>query len=934
MVKILSCLFVLMTCKVFARPASPFDFPEPNVLSSPADPRSLKLEKGSVVIDLDVSSTAPVAAALVTTAKGHQKVILWNIDLLDRARALQTFAVPADAHLSSLVWHPQSQQLFFLASDTKGSKILQSSISGLNSWKPKVIYHTNASLRRLVFGPRPFSIEYDAEQKKEIIAYRLFFGVREANGTYSTHTITESGTKEYPVLDDKDRGSAPHDVEEAITTRSSSALPVGTHPAGTILIWENAQHCFQKILYDSQNWSVSESVIKGSDVCGGSLSYTPNGNALLHWKKDIKGVELLMDHGATKRVLIPDQQLLTAPSSVPDGRGLVGVTEGGLQYWPTDVPLADVTNAWMFEESPRDRVALSDNSGLFRELDKNQLYDLYDTESYHCGGYDSSTPSRPYLVTTDIFWELYASAFEGLFVLSEKHTAIPHFWNFVAAAASHLKAQPDRPVAKAFAAVLAVREGQKSNKEARLILEADGTSRSAVTGTEFNFGDLKPRGHYDLEPELQTYFRAMKYLTTLPLSDADIQALSQLPAIVQTEADNWIGVYRPFLAQPRGPTVWNPQETPGHFAGHPQIRPSLFPLSWGLDNEALDNATFHEDRPETEQITGAKGPRLLPSALDVAIILGSRLAQKIQSDAGTLQLYPNLQPQIQALQKRSAKSKQNVDTSLYSKWLSVLSTQWRTPKLPTDQTFATQFWERKRLQTGLAAWATLRHSTLLINARNAAECGEAGFEPIVLQAPRGYVEPDPATFRQIAELFDLTSVTVKKLGKSWAANEPGLQEGLLARLKESAEKVRLFAAIADKELHHQALSSEDYESILYVGRAAEHNFLIFKSLAQKDMALSDPDPLPKVAEISVAGAGSRSSFWLVGVGQPLEWDQIVPFFGRKEVVKGATYSFYETSSSQVLSDKEWRTKIKDLPRPTWVQDVLSPSKLSCPAKVP
>jgi hypothetical protein len=73
---------------------------------------------------------------------------------------------------------------------------------------------------------------------------------------------------------------------------------------------------------------------------------------------------------------------------------------------------------------------------------------------------------------------------------------------------------------------------------------------------------------------------------------------------------------------------------------------------------------------------------------------------------------------------------------------------------------------------------------------------------------------------------------------------------------------------------------------------------------------------------------------LVGVGTPAEWDQVVPFFGRKELVKGSIYSYYEIASDQVMSDADWRSKLPGLPRPKWIEPYFIPAILSCPPKDP
>jgi hypothetical protein len=163
------------------------------------------------------------------------------------------------------------------------------------------------------------------------------------------------------------------------------------------------------------------------------------------------------------------------------------------------------------------------------------------------------------------------------------------------------------------------------------------------------------------------------------------------------------------------------------------------------------------------------------------------------------------------------------------------------------------------------------------------------------------------------------------------ASTEALRQGILRRLAETEKKARLFAGIAQKELGGQTLTDHEYEEILYVGRVAEHHLLVFKSLANKDLALSNPEPSPKVADVSGGGAGP---YLEVAVGNPLEWDQVVPFFGRREAVKGSVYSYFEFSSPALLDDAGWRKRLATQPRPAWIAPYVSAVELSCPAKVP
>jgi hypothetical protein len=71
---------------------------------------------------------------------------------------------------------------------------------------------------------------------------------------------------------------------------------------------------------------------------------------------------------------------------------------------------------------------------------------------------------------------------------------------------------------------------------------------------------------------------------------------------------------------------------PPAFALHPVTNPQIFPLSWGFDNEVLLSTVFHSDWPAAEQITGPKGPRGLPSGLDLAAATGQRLRPLVAED--------------------------------------------------------------------------------------------------------------------------------------------------------------------------------------------------------------------------------------------------------------------------------------------------------------
>ncbi len=945
-----------------AQASSDFTTAELNVTSSPASSSQLSLPAGTSVVDFDIWPTG-ADAVILTRDKAGNHVVSWHVG---DSSAVPLLDLPATFAASSITVHPMGQRFFVEGKTGQQSQIL--AVDNANgSWTQHTIYQSSADVRRLLVAPRPFETGYNDTTNQAIESYRLFFAERLPSGVYSTRSITEDGQREYQVIGPQSTyAKIPDSSDEPTPNFAASALPESFHPDGHLLIWEDGNGCFQQLAYAGQNWDKPSHIV--GNPCGGSLTVTPNGAALLHWKSGVSGVAVIGDHGSTTSTQAGGYQFISTPSSVPDGKGIVGLVEKSgapaLVYVPITVPLADVINAWMFTQDAADRNSYIGNAGMLRTTNEDQLYEFYDTESYACGRYDSATPTRPYLVTTDIFWELVASAYEGTFIVEEHQQAMPAFWAFVAAARQSLNATaPNSTWAVAFNAVADSQSATSpSDTEALHIQQAQGTFSSPVFGKPFDFIELTPRGYYTATPEMQQYFKAVHYLTTAA-SVIDATPLNALPDDVKAKALQWIAAYAPYIAPGRSPLVWNSGAfVPPAFALHPVTSPQIFPLSWGFDNEVLLSTVFHSDWPASEQIIGPKGPRGLPSGLDLAAALGSGYARSLLKT--NLAEYPSLGPALDALEGREPKTAAQSD--LYDAWINALAVQWADnatfPGVAQDT-----LWDAKRVQTGLASWATLRHATVLVNERSTAECGEGGFEAIVLRPPRGYVEPDPKTFEAIASLFDQMEQVVAK-SANFTGNLPQdseseqdssggdtaqpLQAGIIRRLQATASKARLFESMAQKELQNLPLADSDYDEILHVGAVAEHDFLVYNSLASADLALSTPNPMMKIADVA---GGGEVPYLEAAVGRPLEWDQVVPYFGRREIVKGSIYSYYEFPSSTPLTDLAWAGKVANpdadpshpqpgdkavagkvevQAHPAWVSSFISRESLSCPAEPP
>lgn len=966
------CLAVLLSVACGIAVAGVFDTEEVQVAPSPSEVRYLDFKESERIVDFDVSRIGPKTAALVQGPAGASRVVFWEIGSL---RSHSEWAVPKEFTFRALAWHPLGRS-FFLAGTHGSDHVIARVDDRGGSWAPQIIYRTRQEIRRLAAAPRPYVVDFESHPDSPSRAYRLFFGIKDRDGSYATRSITEDGSRDYQVIGRK-KGITTFDEEGSPSLlEAPSALPLAFHPAGHILLWEDEKSCFHQAFYERDHWGRSAKL----DVCGGTLTPTPNGLALMQWQRGVPGVTMVSRRGSKKDSQAASYTFLSTPSSVPDGKGIVGAIKrndrSSLVFVPIRLPLAEVANAWMFVESEQDEELLDDRGGLLRaipdtlEAGNKQMYSLYESEAYQCGQYDPSTPTRPYLVTTDIFWELLAAAYEGLFIVAERQEAIPAFWGFIDEAHNTFRQSiPDSPWAAVFSVLVHLGKdtGEKERgeglpddlrSELELIRAAEGLKPSPVLGRLVDYGELKPRGHYTSSPAMSRYFVAFKYLTGLagelespegapvevpvPRRTPDPDELNKLGAEAKARARSWVEAYEVFIPHGRSPLAMRDEQLPiPPYAKHPRPLTRIFPLAWGFDNEVLVSTVYHQFWPKPEQITGPGGERLTPSGLDIASASGSGFATRLLSK--DMEAYPPLRTVLEDLTARWRKNLGDAQArgNLYDRWMDALAVQWADGVAPPDPGRSRELWDAKRLQTGLASWATLRHATVLVNERTAAECGEGAFEPIVLTPPRGYVEPDPHTFHALAGLFRSMVHRVQ----SWKVHPEGtipadkdgareaLKAGISRRLEQTAAKAELFEKMARKEMAGESLTGAEYEEILYVGRIAEHHFLIFKSLANEEFALSEPDPIPKIADVS-GGGPFRLPYLMAAVGSPMEWNQIVPYFGRKEMVKGAVYSYYEFVSQVLMDDKDWIKALPTQPRPDWISPFISGSPASCPPQNP
>ena len=484
---------------------------EPSIVGFPTQRLQMELPGGQTLIDYAVSPKGPRVAVLVRERAGGQVLHFWDVtkNVIASSHPLRT-----EATLNSVLWHPVADDLYFAAAFSNGKHgILRADAA--HQWKPWLIHQAALPPERMVFAPRPFGV-----------GYRLFFGQNYGNHR-GVETITENGRMRYKVIGTGDQparvyqssndGSAEAEARWAqelpgpIAPPGRGVLPVAFHPAGHLFYLQDTGGCYLTLRY-TRSWEDNFApAFADQKLCGGELWFLANGMGFLRWSKGQAGVTLHTRDGRVTRTLLPQQRFLSLPIATIDGRGLVAYARDHgketLYYEPVALPLGDIANAWMFATNDDEEQRIATDGGLFRATTDDQLFYTYDKEFYECGGYLQAIPSRPHLVTTDIFWEVFAAAFEGSFILVERELALPAFWELVQRAHAQLQGNPRDPWARVFDVMQAVRSGKL--REAALapelaqVLASGGASPSLILPTKeppFDFGNLAPRSHYTAPP--------------------------------------------------------------------------------------------------------------------------------------------------------------------------------------------------------------------------------------------------------------------------------------------------------------------------------------------------------------------------------------------------------------------------------------------------
>ncbi len=497
--------------------------------------------------------------------------------------------------------------------------------------------------------------------------------------------------------------------------------------------------------------------------------------------------------------------------------------------------------------------------------------------------------------------------------------------------------------------------------------------------SDYDFSQLQPRGHYEDDPLLQTYFRAMIWLgrTDLPMVTFDpdgkpqfnrrgLEGAFALQALLAGTGadDNWrrvdktislligerdsmspvdmtaymdaVGAHTPAeLATLSDDTLYKALIDGDYGVQRimsqimytdptdpPLVLPRVFHLMgqrFTIDSYVFNNVTY--DRVQDLR-TGVKVPRMLPSELDVQFVLGNNAAA------------PHLKPELDQWGYQGILHEMRFlvdshpqefwDNSFYNGWLSAIrALSDNTDFESRPEAMRTAAWADKGLNTQTASWAELRHDTLLYVKQSYS--GGIGCE-----YPDAYVEPVPHFYDRLAHLGDLGGkVTSELAGEGFQVQAA---QDFFAHLTSVSNTLE---TIAQKELDQQPLAQAEYDFL----RAAIESEMVGCGETQYDgwygRLFYDVAKIaefePTIADVHTAptDAAGNAKGWVVhaATGRPMLMVFTMADCSGSRAYIGPVSSYHNvlTENFDRQTDSEWQQTLGNgnvPPRPSWTDSFI------------
>ena len=475
------------------------------------------------------------------------------------------------------------------------------------------------------------------------------------------------------------------------------------------------------------------------------------------------------------------------------------------------------------------------------------------------------------------------------------------------------------------------------SQELEKINIAEVIAISSITEDEEDYSQYIPRGYYEGDEQLESYFKAMMWygrihfrqdkeeldksalLITMALAeDAESYKLWKgIYAVTSffagTSDDSGIFEYWPLIEAAYGKDISvndlpNNQENFNKFhemtanLESPKIN-SIPIMEWESyaipgfrfmgQRFTIDAAIMQQLIYDNVQQNSFGDNRMLPDVLDVPAALGSDMALQILTQQGDTE-YKNYSENMAKLKESLSDSNQTLWTaSLYANWLNTLRPLLDKKGEGYPFFMQNEEWTKKNLECFAGSFAELKHDTVLYTKQIMAEMGWYMEEE---PDDRGYVEPEPLVYSRFACLASLTADGLKKYRMLDKIDEENLM-----RLKEIAEK---FFIISKKELQDEVLSDEEYEFISNYCGNLEHFWM--ETLPKNNDGIHTQE-LPAAIVVDIA-TDPNGQILEIATGNPSTIYVAVKVDGKVKIAKGSVYSFYQFPwpIDDRLTDSKWR----------------------------
>jgi hypothetical protein len=508
---------------------------------------------------------------------------------------------------------------------------------------------------------------------------------------------------------------------------------------------------------------------------------------------------------------------------------------------------------------------------------------------------------------------------------------------------------------------------------------AEGTAQLTLFGAmrEVDLSQMRPRSHYAGDAALERYFRAVMFLgregvrlidvrdvervldrrqvaaalALDALTDADTRAvLTQLDTAIasiagEPEALGFadLAALRTAIAAQGGLDAANDAQLmaaidtvrgerprvatsllvhPDGFVGTvPQpVAFSLAPQRYTPDSRVLTHVSF-------DRIDQGRVVRMLPDPLDAAFgALGNDQAASLLAPGLARYNYATELENTRAL--IDAHEQGYWQRGLYASWMASLRTLSPRETLFEGATLPavmkTEAWGRRLLNTQLAAWAEVRHDTVLYTAQSYSISLGCSY-------PSAYVDPYPELWRSLGRWVEQartlianvrwSTTTVRDRWSTWA----GRAEAATRRLGAIAEAERDGRSMSADDLAwvNQALNAREVSVVCATEIRVDGGWLY--DLYEPRRTLGESRSI--VADVHTAPdneRGERVGHVLhIGTAAPQAMVVVAGPAGQERAYVGFVSSYRERTTRDFdrLTDQRWRAEIDRAMAPTWVRSI-------------